>query len=326
MAQIGKNGTQSAVSRDSSVKRNRAMNHRLAFIGLLLGFSVALQAGPRTSTNYSITTDSVDQAGVRTTSTNYTNDGSAGSVLGTSTVTSPAEFAKNGYIGQLYEVTGLALTSSSSTLNETTGTVQLGASQTLDDSSSLAVSASTVTWSVQSGPIASITTGGLATAGTVYQDTGAVVKGIFGGNSATFNLTVLNVNHDDFGSYSGDGIDDAWQVQHFGLNGGQAAAPTAISDGSGLTNLFKFTAGLVPGDPTSTFNLTVQPVPGQPTQMNVVFSPSLTDRHYTIQSSTDLVHWANVTGSFSGNGTTQTVTDPSAGGGQKFYRVQVTYP
>ena len=70
----------------------------------------ALHAGPRSSTDYAIPTDTTDAAGKRATSANYTHDGSAGGLVGVSTVGAPVETVKSGYIGQLYEVTGLTLT------------------------------------------------------------------------------------------------------------------------------------------------------------------------------------------------------------------------
>ena len=73
-------------------------------------------AGPRTSTSYTSATDTADLGGKRATSANYTNDGSAGTVAGLSTVASPSETAKHGYIGQLYDGTGLTLTRNPSLL------------------------------------------------------------------------------------------------------------------------------------------------------------------------------------------------------------------
>ena len=154
---------------------------RLIFIALSTA-SAALHAGPRTSANYSILTDSADSAGRRATSASYTNDGSAGGVAGISTVASPAELAKSGYLAQLFDVTGLTLTAALLTVNEGT-TDQLAAWQALDDATFLA----------------------------------ATSQGIHLGQTGTLGLTVKNVNREDFGAYAGDLMDDAWQVQYFGL-------------------------------------------------------------------------------------------------------------
>jgi len=76
---------------------------------------VTVHADSRSSANYTIATDTTDSGGTRVTSAAYTHDGSLGGVTGIAAVASPAETAKSGYIGQLYEVTGLTLTSASPT-------------------------------------------------------------------------------------------------------------------------------------------------------------------------------------------------------------------
>ena len=142
--------------------------------------------------------------------------------------------------------------------------------------------------SVAAGPLARIDANGLATAGLVFQNTAATAQGSFAGNVATIALTVANVSLDNFGAYAGDGIDDAWQVQYFGPPPNANAGPNVDFDGTGQTNLFKYTAGLNPLDPNSRFTLALQPVAAQPGRKNVVFSPRFTDRTYTVKSTSDL--------------------------------------
>ncbi|MCF7788053.1 MAG: hypothetical protein K9N47_18165 [Prosthecobacter sp.] len=294
----------------------------------LLLLTSMLHAGPRTSTNYSMTTDITDAGGRRATSVNYTNDGSAGGVTGIATVASPSETAKSGYVGQLYEVAAVQVAATPTTVNEGS-TRQLAASATLDDGTTLASLASSVSWSVVSGPISGISTSGLATAGNVYQDTAATVQGSYFGASSTLGLTILNTGNDDLGIYAGDGIDDPWQVQYFGQNNPHAAAGF-VSDASGLTNLFKYTAGLVPNDSSSRFLLHNAPVPNQPGQMQIVISPRLSDRTYTVKASPTLgsgAAWNDLTSfSISDNGTERTITDLDATGARKFYHVEITKP
>lgn len=207
----------------------------------LLG--AALHAGPRTSASYNVATDTADTAGRRTVSANYTNDGGLGGIAGVSTVATPAETIKQGYIAQLYEVTALQLAAAPPTVNETT-TRQLSGVQLLDDATTLAVPASSITWSIQSGPL-SINASGLATAATVYQDTVATAQGVFVGNTGTLGLTVLNSIPDNYGSYAGDGIGDDWQVLYFGLNNPNAA-PSLDPDFDGLGNLLEWATYLNP--------------------------------------------------------------------------------
>jgi hypothetical protein len=301
------------------------MNLRLLLVLALL--PATAPAAPRSSASYAIATDTADAGGKRATSAAYTNDGSAGGVAGLSTVAAPAETAKAGYLGQLYDVTGLTLTAVSLNVNET-ATDQLGAWQVLDDATFLAVPAASVAWSVASGPLTGISTGGLATAGSVYQDTPANAQGIYLGQTGSLGLTVKNVNLDDFGSYAGDGLDDDWQVLYFGLNN-LLAAPTADPDGDGQNNLFEFTAGLVPNNAQSRFALRITPVAGQPTQQKIIFNPLVSGRTYTVTFRPDLTTgtWTTLTGtSQSDNGAERTVTDLNATGGRKFYEVKISKP
>jgi hypothetical protein len=299
-----------------------------AAVLLLALFATVAQAGPRSSTNYSIVTDIADGGGSHVASAAYTNDGSAGAITGISAVASPQEVARNGYIGQLSEITGLTLNSASvtSSVNET-ATLQLAAFQQLDDASFIAVNANHVTWSVVSGPITGISASGLATAGMVYQDTPTTVQGVYGGLTGTLNLTVLDSIADNFGLYAGDQIPDDWQAQYFGQNS-PLAAPGADASGTGQTNLFKYLAGLNPLDPNSRFTVTLTPVPGQPGQMNVRFSPVMAGRTYTVTARGSLTGstWSPINASApSNNGQERTITDLSASGA-KFYRVEITKP
>ena len=297
------------------------MNFRHLLLAALL--PAAAHAGPRTSATYAVLTDTADAGGRRTASAAYTNDASTGGAGGPATA--PAAAARAGYAGQLFDVTALVLTAAALNVNEG-ATVQLGAWPALDDATFLAVPAASVAWSA-TGPL-SIAASGAATAGVVFQNTSATAQGGFGGFTGTLALTVLNVNPDDFGSYAADGLDDAWQVQYFGLDN-PLAAPAADPDGDGQANAFEFTAGLVPTDPASRFLVTIAPVAGQPAQKAIVFSPRLAGRTYTVTFKTDLnaAPWTPLPAApFTDAGSQRTVTDPAATDGQKFYRVQITKP
>ena len=296
----------------------------IALLCLISG-STAL-AGSRSSVNYAITADTVDAAGTRATSANYANAGSASLIAGISAVAAPAESAKSGYIAQLYDVAGLLVNSAAPSVNET-ASLQLAAWQLLDDATFLATDASAVTWGIVTGPISGVSASGFATAGAVFQNTSATVRGTFGGFTGSLNLTVLDSIPDNFGSYAGDGIDDGWQVQYFGQNN-PLAAPALDPDGDGQTNLFEFTAGLIPTDPASAFHLRIAPVPGQPSRRKIIFSPRLDGRTYIVQSRLTLNDpWQPLGSSTqSDNGAERTVTDLNATGGKKFYRVEITRP
>jgi len=285
-----------------------------------------LDASPRTSDNYSIFAEVADAGGRRATSSSYTNDGSAGSIVGISTGTAPGEVVKHGYIGQLYEVTGFALTAHAPGMNET-GSLQLESLYVLDDASHLAIAPASVTWSVVTGPI-TVTTDGIALAEIVYQNTPATARGTLGAFSDDFEMTVYDGHPDNYGTYAGDGIDDAWQFQYFGLNN-PLAGPLLDPDGDGQTNRFEFTAGVVPTDPLSRFLLRIDPANLQPTHRHLIFSPVLADRTYSVEFCDSLVPalWTPLTGSAPiDNGNERTVTDTSATAPSKFYHVKVEKP
>lgn len=301
--------------------------HLALFLALI---TAAAQGDPRTSMDYSITTDITDAGGQRGASGIYTNDSSIGGVVGISTAPSHAVIAKIGYIGQLYDITaGLALSAASLTVNET-ATDQITAGHLLDDSTLLAVPSTSVAWSITNGPLTSIDPSGLATAGMVYQNTAATVQGIYVGNVLSLGFTVLDSAPDNFGGYAGDGVGDGWQIQYFGPAPNPNAGPSVDFDGTGQTNLFKYVAGLNPLDPTSRFLLKIEPVPGQPNREKLVFSPRFDDRIYTLTFNSSLTG-----GSYqplsnpsapSDNGTERTITDLNATGATRFYRVEIAKP
>ncbi len=302
---------------------------KLASLSLLI--SASLTGGmaqhawaDRTSANYSIATDTADAGGRRATSAAYTNDGSVGGIAGLSTVAAPAESAKHGYIGQLFEVVGFVVHASPTSVSEG-GTRQLAPSHLLDDATLLAITPTLVNWSVISGPIGSISPGGLATAGIVPRDTPASVRGSFGGFIGSLNLTVLDSIPDNFGSYAGDKIGDDWQVQYFGLNNPNAA-PSRDPDGDGQNNRFEFLAGLIPTDPASVFKLRIERT-GEKTL--VIFSPIISGRTYTVTYNHDLSlppPWPPLPPGFTTtqNGDERTVTELQTQAlRQRFYRVEI---
>ena len=295
---------------------------------VFLGALALCSAMAGTSTDYATNPQSIDAGGQRMTSANYTSDASLGGVAGISTVASPAETAKQGYIGQLYEVTGLALAATPATIDEGL-TRQLAAQAALDDATFLALAPGDVAWSVLTGPLTGIDAAGVATAGLVYQNTPATARAIWGGSLADLGLTVLDVLPDNFGSYAGDGIDDSWQAQYFGLDNPDAA-PAEDPDGDGQNNKFEFAAGLVPTDPLSRFLFRIEPVPGFPNKKNLVFSPRFVTRTYTVLTAPSLgtgITWQPLAGGIvQDNGNERTVTDPDATNAQEFYRIEITKP
>lgn len=305
------------------------MNARffIPFLSLIFATVPSAIAGPRASANYSSDAEVADAGGRRTASAHYSQSGSFGTIAGISTCTTPAGFAKHGFLGQIAEVSGLLVTASPATVNENASR-QLSAAQLLDDDSKVGVPANAVSWLASSGSLVTVGPTGIVNAGSVYEHTAATTEGVYLGLVGSVNLTVLNVGLDDFGGYAGDQMDDAWQVQYFGLNNPNAA-PAKDPDGDGQSNIFEFIAGVAPNDPASLFQMRIEPVADEPGQRNVVFSPRFADRVYSLESQTDLTlnAWAPLGGTTQiDSGRERTVTDLNAVGDAKFYRVLITKP
>jgi hypothetical protein len=97
-----------------------------------------------------IVTASIDAAGRQASSANYTTQGSMGGIAGLSTVASPSETNKTGYVGQIDYVTGLNF---ASTFTDNGSTQNLNATQTLDDGTTQALGGSGASWIVSSGTL-----------------------------------------------------------------------------------------------------------------------------------------------------------------------------
>ena len=291
---------------------------KIFFLLLLCLVSVAL-AGPRTSTNYSVTTDSADGGGKRATSANYTNDGSAGGVTGLSTVASPSETDKNGYIAQLTEVASFSVTATPNNIPQAT-TSQLTGNATFDDGTTAALSGSFISWNSAAYPFQSISNAGLLTAvANVYSNPAGNVTGTYLGSSSFTSVTVT-------GPYNSSGIPDSWFVTYFGAAPNAQAAPAADADGTGQNNLFKYVAGLNPLDGSRfVLSITSQTAPNQ---KNLIFTPINAGSSYVVEYKTSPTSptWTPLTGTTQGDiGSTRTVHDPAAVA-PKFYQVQISKP
>ena len=305
---------------------------RARFVSLFFIVMAPLVYGASASSpDYSITTQAINIGATRAESATYSLDGSAigGAGVGANPIIISGSYtSKPGFVGQLFNLTALKILAIPNTVNEG-ATRQLAAVPQADDNTTFgALDSSTVTWSIVSGPITSISSSGLATANTVYQDTFAVVSASAKNLQGQLKLTVANVSDDDYEGYADDGIDDSWQVQYFGPPPNPLAEPDVDADGTGQTNLFKFVAGLNPLD-GSRFTVGIQPVPGRVGQMNIIFAPVAQGRSYVVQyqQSPTSQMWNPLTNTTQSNtGSQRTVTDLDATGLSKFYRVQISKP
>jgi hypothetical protein len=262
-----------------------------------------------------------------------------------------ADYAfRGGYAGQLHDVTGIAIDAPSSPLTlDERATRQLGATAIHDDASRTALTADQVDWSVQSGPLSSIDSGGLVTAASVYQNAVAVARASYGVFSATGEITVVNTGVDDFAPYAADGLEDSWQVRYFGeagTFGGAASNP----DSDGSDNLQEFAFGTDPtvasGDSVrwsgSTLQATGLPVPyAFKSSSGFAFRAVFSRRRdfaafglsYTVEFSGDLVTWRASTATpsvLADDGQFQVVSVPYPffvnGRKATFFRVKVLSP
>jgi hypothetical protein len=205
-------------------------------------------------------------------------------------------------------------------------TRQLSATLAFDDGSGVVVSE--VAWSVLSGPLTGISPTGLATAATVYSPAMAVARGTYQSFSATLNLSIVDIDPDNFGSYAGDGLADDLQNYYFGVDN-PLAAPGLDPDGDGQTNRMEFLAGTVPVDGLSRFTSQLVAVPGQSQEYQLIFGPIVAGRSYEVESCENLLNlpWTPLVGLPQSDSDNQrTVTLPGTAGRVQFYRVRITLP
>ena len=272
---------------------------------LWLVFLLPLAARGGTSADYSIGPVVLDGGGVAGSSAAYSvNPATAAGAAGAS-----LNYAvRTGYAGQLLDRVSISIDEPTSpmTLNERAA-LQLAVTEFHDDSTRGILPVESVSWSVQSGPLASINSTGLATAGSVYQNTVAVGRAAIGSLSDTLNLTIANTGLDDLAPYAADGLPDVWQVSHFGLNGTQASI-ASDADFDSLSNLQEYAFGTNPLQASgaavqwsgSTFLSAGVPVPYATTvngsfSYRAVFSRrkdySAAGLSYAVEFSADLVTW-----------------------------------
>lgn len=294
-----------------------------------LGFGTSLSFGQSKSSSASYEILHSAPGGIAGKVSNGSNIAAQVTVGGTNDGTVSAETPggvqlKPGFIGQLYDVVSITLGASPSTIDEG-GTRQLGAVANLDDNTTLNLPGGDVQWSILLGPLTEIDASGLTTADLVYEDTAATAQGGYQGLSAQIELTVLNTDPDNLGTYAGDGLDDGWQVNFFGHPPNPEAAPNANPDNDLHPNLFEFLTGYNPTDPHSYFTFDVLDVAD--TMSILQLSKIVPGTRYSIERSLDLGHtdpWTEfATFTTLSEIFDHQVTDPNAAGPHWFYRVAV---
>lgn len=291
---------------------------------MLIGGLTAKADNP-SSASYSMTIETIDGGGGLASATSYTCQASLGGAGGVSGVVSPQIDLKPGFTGQLYEVQALQLEAVPLMIPEG-GLITLSATATLDDASILPLSSDEVIWEVVSGPLTTINVNGVATAGVVFAETPAVAGGSRSGISAQIALSVLDFDPDNFGEYAGDGLDDGWQVEHFGLPPNALAGPEEDPDADGDDNKAEHTFGFDPNDSDDQFRFVILGLSGS--RASFELNKVIPGRTYKLKAGNDLATFAEEVSTFSVTEEefNYQIDDLNAVGTKKFYLLEVTNP
>lgn len=324
IASIEFNGTHGD---DDGSPRNFNSRGQLAFTATLDGNASIVRATIVTPASYELVTATTHGAGGGLARSGpYSANTDTSDSGGIASGANPA--LKGNFIGQLYDPVLLTPSALPASVSENAAT-QLSMAVTMDDDTFLPLASGIARWSIVSGPMASIHAAThVATAGTVFQNETATLRARHASLSAILNVPVLNTNTDDLAQYSGDAIDDAWQVQYFGLPPNLNAAPTANPDFDGQDNLFEFLAGNHPNDATSFFQ--TQPVTPSPGAFSIVINKVVPGTQYTVLKTSDLtapLSWVPLT-TFTPPAvqTNVVIEDPAPAPDRSFYKVSLEKP
>jgi len=277
------------------------------------------------SSNYAINIQAINNGGGSSQSISYAMTSSVGGIAGLGTQINPETIARSGFQGQLYEISSVLVSAIPEEIYEG-GISQLSAVVNLDDGSLFLPANNAVQWLWISGPVDPPSPTGEVAAQIVHTNMPATVGGAFAGISGEKILTIIDSDKDNFAEYSGDGIDDDWQVAYFGLPPNPDADPYSNPDSDPDDNLMEFLAGFDPTDPTQWFQLAI--TGKTDSVVGLRLNKVLPGRIYTIQAGTDLDTFPQTIITFSPayEEFNATVTDDNATEEKKFYRVDVTMP
>lgn len=233
--------------------RNFNPRGELFFTGDLDGSAAILRAKLVEAGNYELLTSSFQNGGAQTSRSATVRADTFTSDTG-GVATAADRVGKYNLAGQLYDPMELLVDSSPDPVPETT-TTQLTVKVRMDDHTTGPLTASAASWRTKAGPLVSIDSAGLATAGIVYQDELAAGLVGYAGVLSEFLVSVTDTDPDNYKEYQGDGIDDDWQVRYFGLPPNGNAAPGSDPDRGGGDNGFEFLAGTDPTDAGSFFRV-----------------------------------------------------------------------
>jgi hypothetical protein len=289
----------------------------LAVLLLAWGLSSAVGQEPR----------AFDAGGGRAASASYSQHASLGGVGGLSIRPGKDTILRHGFVGQIQRPVGISIQAPSDQLPEN-GALQLTPLLDMDDGLHVAVASKSVDWTVLDGPLQEVTGEGLAMGAPVYQNTLAHAGATYLTYTNSLPLLVLDILPDNFASYASDGLPDAWQVQHFGIDNPDAA-PDEDPDLDLQDNCFEYIAGLNPNQSSSRFVWWVEPVSGDGSSFRILFEPVVAGRTYVVRAAGTLPAsmWnAIVPSQTHNNGNRRSVTDSVPAADRKFYQIGISLP
>lgn len=174
----------------SASGKDRLARRCFAALALAIGLGGSLHGNTRSSAAYEVTIETLGAGGGSSAAGGYAQQGGFGVFSPATSHTAETLTMRSGFVGQLYEVVSLQVAAPAGAVR-TGSQLTLTATQLLDDGTALVLDPNRVAWSVTSGPVAAISSAGLATAGAVAVDTAAIVRADYGAWSDDLALTVL---------------------------------------------------------------------------------------------------------------------------------------
>ena len=255
-------------------------------------------------------------------------DGIAG---GVTNVTLNGVQAKQGYTGQLHDVTAVAIKGDASPMDEGGPARQLGADLVLDDDTRFVdVENSELAWSEESDTLVTLSPAGLVTVVAAYEDTTVNIQATWQGvpDPDGFDIPVRNLGTDDFPGYDGDQLDDAWQFTFFGAPPNAKAGPAKDPDFDGRDNRYEELTGFSPVDGADFLRLEIAEVNRGEGTADLRLNRVIPGRLYSLRSGNDLKTFTPVGTAFSvtDEEADKVFADVSAAGPVKFFDAVVTRP